>query len=78
MYLCRGLHDFDKNLFDMVGVFPFQTAMVKGRAHLGYRQVRFHEGLSARTGGPDARGGTSFHYSRIPADVEACGIDDTG
>jgi cobyrinic acid a,c-diamide synthase len=64
MYLCEGLHDFDGNRFDMAGVFPFQTAMIKGRAHLGYRQVRFVEDCPLGRAGQDARG-HEFHYSRV-------------
>lgn len=64
MYLCRGLHDFDKNFFDMVGVFPFSTAMVKGRAHLGYRQVVFAKDCLLGPSGQAARG-HEFHYSRV-------------
>jgi cobyrinic acid a,c-diamide synthase len=64
MYLCEGLHDFEGNRFDMTGVFPFQTAMVKGRAYLGYREVHFLEGSPFGPAGQTARG-HEFHYSKI-------------
>ena len=48
MYLCERAPRLRGNLFDMAGVFPFQTAMVKGRAYLGYREVRLPGRMSPR------------------------------
>lgn len=64
MYLCEGLHDFDGNRFDMAGVFPFRTAMARGRAHLGYRQLEFVDDCPLGRAGQGARG-HEFHYSAI-------------
>ncbi len=69
MYLCKGLRDFDDNFFDMTGVFPFQTAMVKGRAHLGYREVHLVKDCLLGPAGQTARG-HEFHYSRITGGQE--------
>ncbi len=64
MYLCAALRDFDGRVFDMVGVFPFQTVMTKGRALLGYRQVSFAEDCMLGLKGEIVRG-HEFHYSKI-------------
>jgi cobyrinic acid a,c-diamide synthase len=64
MYLCRALHDFEGRVFDMAGVFPFDTEMVKGRAHLGYRQVDFVADCPLGRASQAARG-HEFHYSRV-------------
>ena len=64
MYLCAGLRDFDDRFFEMTGVFPFQTEMVKGRAHLGYREVLLTKDCPLGAAGQTARG-HEFHYSRV-------------
>jgi cobyrinic acid a,c-diamide synthase len=64
MYLCEGLRDFEDRFFEMTGIFPFRTEMVKGRAHLGYREVFLTRDCPLGAAGQTARG-HEFHYSRI-------------
>jgi cobyrinic acid a,c-diamide synthase len=74
MYLSRGIHDFDRNFFDMAGVFPFETKMKRGRSRLGYRQVSLRtDCLLGRKG--EVLRGHEFHYSEIRQGAEArkCG-----
>jgi cobyrinic acid a,c-diamide synthase len=64
MYLSRGIHDFEGNFFMMAGVFPFETEMKKGRAHLGYRKVLLKSACILGAAGESLRG-HEFHYSAI-------------
>jgi cobyrinic acid a,c-diamide synthase len=64
MYLSRGVHDFEGNFFKMSGVFPFETEMKKGRAHLGYRKVSLKANCILGRAGESMRG-HEFHYSAI-------------
>jgi len=64
MYLSRGVHDFEGNFFMMTGIFPFETEMKKGRAHLGYRKVSLKSDCILGTAGASLRG-HEFHYSSI-------------
>jgi cobyrinic acid a,c-diamide synthase len=64
MYLCRSLTDLEGRIFDMADVFPFRTAMTRGRAFLGYRQISFSQDCMLGLKGGKARG-HEFHYSKI-------------
>ncbi len=64
MYLCRSLTDLEGRVFDMADVFPFRTAMTRGRAFLGYRQISFSQDCMLGLKGSQARG-HEFHYSKI-------------
>jgi len=75
MYLCRSLADLEGRIFDMADVFPFRTAMTRGRAFLGYRQISFSQDCMLGLKGSQARG-HEFHYSEI-TDVKngkECGV----
>lgn len=64
MYLSMGIYDFDGNFHGMAELFPFETAMKKGRANLGYREVRLlKDSIVGRKG--DILRGHEFHYSKI-------------
>ncbi len=69
MYLSRGIHDFDGNLFGMACVFPFETKMKKGRSRLGYREVTLKEDCLLGRKGEVLRG-HEFHYSEIAEATE--------
>ena len=64
MYLSKGVYDFGGNFFMMAGVFPFETEMKKGRAHLGYREVSLKADCIFGRAGQSLRG-HEFHYSAI-------------
>ncbi|GAB4414887.1 MAG: cobyrinate a,c-diamide synthase [Thermodesulfovibrionales bacterium] len=64
MYLSRGIHGFEGNFFKMAGVFPFETQMKKGKAHLGYREIQLKEDCILGKKGDKLRG-HEFHYSEI-------------
>ncbi len=64
MYLCRNITDFDHNTFRMAGIFPFETAMVRGKVHLGYRELLLAEDCILGRRGQVVRG-HEFHYSDI-------------
>lgn len=67
MYLSKGIYDFDGNFYGMAGVFPFKTAMKKGRVNLGYREVKLlRNSILGRQG--DVLRGHEFHYSEIKTD----------
>ncbi len=64
MYLSQGIHDFEGNFFKMIGVFPFETVMRKGRPHLGYREVQLKDSCIIGKEGATIKG-HEFHYSEI-------------
>lgn len=64
MYLSRSIRDFEGRLFEMAGVFPFETEMVRGRAHLGYREVLLKADCLLGAAGERVRG-HEFHDSEI-------------
>jgi cobyrinic acid a,c-diamide synthase len=64
MYLSKGIHDCDGNFFKLAGVFPFETAMRKGRSHLGYREIQLNDDCIHGKKGDKLRG-HEFHYSSI-------------
>ncbi len=64
MYLSKGIYDFDGNFYKMAQVFPFKTAMKKGRVNLGYREVRLLRDSIIGKPGTVLRG-HEFHYSEI-------------
>ncbi len=64
MYLSRSIRAFDDNVFGMAGVFPFETAMGKERAHLGYREVLLREACILGPAGQKVRG-HEFRYSDV-------------
>jgi cobyrinic acid a,c-diamide synthase len=64
MYLTEGIYDFDGIFHPLVGTLPFKTAMKKGRAHLGYREITLkNESILGSKG--DIVRGHEFHYSEI-------------
>ncbi|MCI4625657.1 MAG: cobyrinate a,c-diamide synthase [Candidatus Magnetoovum sp. WYHC-5] len=72
MYLTKGIRDFDNNYYPMVGIYPVEAKMKKGRVSLGYRQLTLIEdtiiGKKA-----DVVKGHEFHYSDIahmPTDIK--------
>jgi cobyrinic acid a,c-diamide synthase len=64
MYLSRSIRDFDNHVFEMAGVFPFEVAMGRERAHLGYREVLLREDCILGQAGQSVRG-HEFRYSDI-------------
>ncbi|MEW6115928.1 MAG: cobyrinate a,c-diamide synthase [Nitrospirota bacterium] len=64
MYLSQGIYDFTGTFFPMVGAFPFETEMKKGRSRLGYREVLLEEDCILGAKGETCRG-HEFHYSQI-------------
>ena len=70
MYLSRSIRDFDDQVFEMAGVFPFETAMGRERAHLGYREARLREGCILGPAGQVVRG-HEFRYSHIVGGEDA-------
>jgi cobyrinic acid a,c-diamide synthase len=90
MYLSRSIVDFDDHVFAMAGVFPFQTRMARGRAHLGYREAFLKNDCILGSAGQSVRG-HEFHYSTIEnpekvrtertyrvKDGSACILEDEG
>ncbi len=64
MYLSRSIRAFDNHVFEMAGVFPFEIAMGRERAHLGYREVVLREDCILGPAGQKVRG-HEFRYSDI-------------
>ncbi len=64
MYLSRSIRDFDNHVFEMAGVFPFEIAMGRERARLGYREVLLREDSILGPAGQRVRG-HEFRYSDI-------------
>jgi cobyrinic acid a,c-diamide synthase len=73
MYLCKSLEDQNGRIFEMAGVFGFQTIMAQRLCALGYRRIRFQENTPLGPADTVVRG-HEFHYSFI-RDPEA---DQTG
>ncbi|HEX8948771.1 MAG TPA: cobyrinate a,c-diamide synthase [Dissulfurispiraceae bacterium] len=69
MYLSKGIHDFDGRFFKMAEVFPFETQMKRGKAHLGYREVFLNRDCILGPKGALCRG-HEFHYSEIKGSNE--------
>jgi cobyrinic acid a,c-diamide synthase len=64
MYLSNSIKDFDGRSHEMAGCFTLSTYMIKGRAHLGYREITLtHSCLLGNKG--DLARGHEFHYSAI-------------
>lgn len=64
VYLSRNIRDFEGRTFPMAAVFPFETAMRNGRAHLGYREIVLRDDCILGTAGNRIKG-HEFHYSEI-------------
>ncbi|MFP4158696.1 MAG: cobyrinate a,c-diamide synthase [Desulfobacterales bacterium] len=64
MYLCRSLEDTAGNIFDMAGVYSFETCMQKRLSSLGYREIRLAENTPLGPAGRVIRG-HEFHYSHL-------------
>ncbi len=64
MYLCRSLRDMDGQVYEMTGVFPFETVMNTRLRKLGYRQATLLKDCLLGTKG-DLLRGHEFHYSDI-------------
>jgi len=64
MYLTEGFYDFEGRFHPMVNAFPFTTAMKKGRANLGYREIELKSDCLLGVRGDVIRG-HEFHYSEI-------------
>ncbi|MBI5212105.1 MAG: cobyrinate a,c-diamide synthase [Nitrospirae bacterium] len=70
MYLSKGIHDFNGNFSKTADVFPFETQMKRGRAHLGYREIELKDNCILGRKGDSLRG-HEFHYSEIKAGTQA-------
>ncbi|MHB1696483.1 MAG: cobyrinate a,c-diamide synthase [bacterium] len=66
MYLCKKIA-YNRQSFDMAGVFPFSASMDNARLSLGYRTVRLKEKTFLGEAGLTANG-HEFHYSKIAKD----------
>ncbi|MFO7931075.1 MAG: cobyrinate a,c-diamide synthase [Thermodesulfobacteriota bacterium] len=64
MYLCRSLEDTGGNIFEMAGIYGFETCMQKRLSSLGYREIRLEENTPLGPAGSVIRG-HEFHYSLI-------------
>jgi cobyrinic acid a,c-diamide synthase len=64
MYLSRRVHGLDGRIHPMCGVLPFDTAMKKERARLGYREIELKKNCFLGKEGWKARG-HEFHYSEV-------------
>lgn len=64
MFLSQGIYDFDGRFFRMSGVFPFETAMSRGRSKIGYREIVLKGDCILGRKGERFRG-HEFHYSEI-------------
>jgi cobyrinic acid a,c-diamide synthase len=64
MYLSRSIRAFDDQVFEMAGVFPFEIAMGRKMARLGYREVLLREACILGPAGQKMRG-HEFRYSDI-------------
>ncbi|HMK56454.1 MAG TPA: cobyrinate a,c-diamide synthase [Dissulfurispiraceae bacterium] len=75
MYLSKGIRDFGGHLFDMTGIFPFETEMQKRRSGLGYREITLKEPCILGRAGATLRG-HEFHYSAVASgqDVAISGL----
>ena len=62
MYLTEAIRDLDGRVHEMVGLFPAEAVMGKGRMTLGYREVEIATPCVLGTAGLKARG-HEFHYS---------------
>ncbi|MCF8026503.1 MAG: cobyrinate a,c-diamide synthase [Desulfobacteraceae bacterium] len=75
MYLCRTLEDPEGNIFEMAGVYPFDTCMQNRLSSLSYREIRLAKNTPLGPAGSLIRG-HEFHYSRIKnPDAEKNAID---
>lgn len=64
MYLCRSLEDAEGNIFEMTGVFGFETGMEKRLSSLGYREIQTSADTLLGPCGTMVRG-HEFHYSHL-------------
>ncbi|MEK6673664.1 MAG: cobyrinate a,c-diamide synthase [Nitrospirota bacterium] len=64
MFLSQGIYDFDGRFFRMSGVFPFETAMSRGRSKIGYREIVLKGDCILGRKGESVRG-HEFHYSEV-------------
>ncbi|MBI5075198.1 MAG: cobyrinate a,c-diamide synthase [Nitrospirae bacterium] len=64
MYLSKGIWKSETDRYEMSGVFPFETAMKKGRSRLGYRETALINECILGGSTTVARG-HEFHYSEI-------------
>ena len=69
MYLGQGLKSLDGESFEMVGVFPWHSTMLKRRKSLGYREVTAGGSCPFLEKGQKIRG-HEFHYSEIRHDED--------
>jgi cobyrinic acid a,c-diamide synthase len=70
MYLCRSLRDMDGEVYEMTGIFPFDTVMNKRLRKLGYRQVTLLKDCILGARG-DLLKGHEFHYSDIDSGADS-------
>jgi cobyrinic acid a,c-diamide synthase len=70
MYLCRSLRDMEGEVYEMTGIFPFDTVMNKRLRKLGYRQVALLEDCILGARG-DLLKGHEFHYSDIDSGADS-------
>lgn len=69
MFLGKALTDLEGNNFEMAGLFPWVSRMLKKRRSLGYREVTAVDGCPFMGKGQKIRG-HEFHYSEIESDEE--------
>jgi cobyrinic acid a,c-diamide synthase len=67
MYLCRSLRDMEGWVYEMTGIFPFETLMNTRLRKLGYRQVTLLKDCILGARGDRLRG-HEFHYSDLNKD----------
>lgn len=70
MYLCRSLRDMEGEVYEMTGIFPFDTVMNKRLRKLGYRQVTLLKDCILGARG-DLLKGHEFHYSDIDSGADS-------
>lgn len=70
MYLCRSLRDMEGEVYEMTGIFPFDTVMNKRLRKLGYRQVTLLKDCILGARG-DLLRGHEFHYSDIDSGADS-------
>ena len=72
MYLAESLQDAQGATWPMAGLLPARTRWVRGRLHIGYREIVTSSGSLLGPAGTRARG-HEFHASALeppPASVE--------
>lgn len=74
MYLTRAIQDTEGHVYEMVGIFPAESRMLKKRKALGYVEVRLVQDCLLGKAGCAIRG-HEYHYSELTSDLFHQGID---